>query len=192
MKVVSLALFLSSALSLLPTIGCTPGKVTREWSEEVALDDGRIITIDRYVAFRESNSWAGDAYNATEIRSTISFRGELSKLPDWDVPLIPILLYKDASSDDWVVIATTSSCEIWSARGRPEPPYWEYRANPGGWRPASLSTGAFGRKSNLFFTYEDKLPEKKITDAEKIRIREDTRIAIGYRMILEIEKSNCS
>ena len=183
---------LSAVLSLLTVIGCTPGKITREWSEEVALDDGKVINIDRYVQFQESNSWSGDAYNSTETRSTISFRDELSALPKWNEPLVPILLYHDTSGDEWVVVATTSSCEIWSARGSPRPPYWEYRLKPDGWQPHSLSTSSFERKSNLFFAYDSGLPATHITSVLTKQSRDDVRVYSDYKVISANAKSNCS
>lgn len=184
--------FFTLALSLLTAIGCAPGKVTREWSEEVALDDGRLVTIDRRVQFQESNSLAGDAYNATETSSTISFRDELSILAKWDAPLVPILLYQDKSADEWVIVATTSSCEVWSARGSPRPPYWEFRQKPKGWQPHSLSPSSFERKSNLFFAYDSGLPAKHITSSLTNQSRDDVRVYSDYKVISANAKSNCN
>jgi len=191
MTAARLTLFFVLGFSLTLTIGCIPGKVTRKWSEEVALDDGRVIIVDRYVAFEESNSWAGDAYSATETRSTISFRGELAKLPDWDVPLVPVLLYQDASDGNWAVVATTSSCEIWAERGSPQPPYWEYRLTHGAWSQTSLSRASIGRKPNLLFAYNENVAGKKITAAEKVLQSDDAGIVARYRLISESVDKSC-
>jgi hypothetical protein len=154
-------LFILAAVLLLAA-GC-PGNVKRKWSEEVALDDGRIITIDRFVMFKQTNSFAGDAYNSTDLASRLGFQGELETLPIWSDVLVPILLYHDAGRQQWVIVATTSNCETWNGRGSPFPMYWEYRVSGGKWMQTKLSEASIGRKTNLFFSYEPKLPAREIS-----------------------------
>jgi hypothetical protein len=186
-----LALFVIIGLTFPLLFGCAPGKESRKWSEEVDLGDGRLITIDRYVQFQASNSLAGDAYNATETRSTISFRSELSALPKWDVPLVPILLYQDASSGAWAIVATTSSCEVWSGRGSPQPPYWEFRLIEDRWQEAPISAKSFDQQSNLFFDYNGELPAKHITSSLTKHSRAEIGVGSKYKVISAGAKTNC-
>ena len=73
------------------------------WTEDVQLDDGSVITIERHVRFATSNSWAGDVPAAHDRRATLRFTEALSDLPKWDVPLTPMVLYQDGSTKEWAL-----------------------------------------------------------------------------------------
>lgn len=146
-------------LLLLAIASCGFLAEQRSWTEDVQLDDGSVIVIKRYVKFETSNSWAGDAFSAKERRATLRFTEALSDLPTWDVPLMPMVLYRDASTKEWVIVATTDNCDVYFARGKPFPPYWEYRLDAGQWRRQLLSDASKGRSANLFIDYRlDDLP----------------------------------
>lgn len=149
----SAAAFLLGVLATVSGCGFLFGDQERSWSEDVELDDGSVITIQRYVKFEESNSWSGDAYNATETRATLAFTGKLASLPTWEVALMPLVLYRDTATSEWVLVAKTSSCDVWDARGQPFPPYWEYRLDGNVWRERPLSSNSKGRATNLFINY---------------------------------------
>ena len=151
---------------LVMATGCErfSGHAVRDWSEDVALDGERTITIDRHVEFDASNSLSGDAYSAKLTKSTISFRTS-SPIPPWDFPLEPMVLYQDADSSEWVVVATMTSCEVWGAWGKPQPPYWEFRLRESSWNEVAVSDASFSRRTNLFIGYEPKQPPKHITPA---------------------------
>lgn len=146
-------------------VGCDlhPKPITREWTEDALLEDGSTIVVKRTVSFNETNSWSGDAYNAVETDATISFTGELSKLPPWRAPLMALVLYQDKETKEWVVVAISSSCDVWNRRGRPRPPYWEFRLDAKGWRETSLSQASIGRSGNLLHRYQSDLKTKHIT-----------------------------
>jgi len=178
------------AIAMIP-VGACSGTVERHWSEEVSLDDGTVIVIDRYVKFRETNSLAGDAYGSTDLKSTLAFVGDLSKLPSWDVPLFPLVLYRDERSGEWVVVATSSNCEVWEERGSPKPPYWEYRLKSDKWVQSSLSEMSLDRKTNLFFNYEPNLPAGKLSLDLKDQIIKHNDFAKDYLSIRRDAKTNC-
>ena len=173
--------------------GCTgDGIVEREWYEDVLLDDGSTIVVKRSVSFKESNSWSGDAYNAIEQSATISFTGSMASLPTWGAPLIALLLYRDKISDQWVIVAATSSCDVWNDRGFPPSRYWEYRLVGGSWQEVPLTSGSKGRAVNLLHRYQDRLPSEHITIADRLKLESDVRIAKKYRSIDVKEASrNC-
>ena len=143
----------------------------RTWSEEVALDDGSVITIDRHVEQLMSHSLGGGAFSATETASTLTFRGDLAAIPRWDLPLMPLLLYLDPESAEWVIVATTTTCDVWYARGMPEPFYWEFRFRGTEWVEVPLAETSYGRKTNLLFEYTEPLPAKHITLATKTQLQ---------------------
>jgi hypothetical protein len=168
------------AFACLAIAGCAPGTVERKWSEQVELDDGKVINVDREVEFKESNSWAGDAYSSTTLRSSIKFRDDLSTLPEWNSTLMPLVVYQDKNTSEWVVVASSTRSLEWAARGKPVPPYWEYRAKTSGWLEVPLSIGSIGRKTNLYVLYEKPLPAEMLSVAEKMRYHKDSLIAPRY------------
>jgi hypothetical protein len=177
-------------IGLVPLGGCS-GIAERRWSEEVALDDGSFIVIDRYAKFKESNSLAGDAYSSTTLKSTLSFTGELSKLPPWDVALVPLVLYRDHQGGEWVIVAATYSCEVWAERGSPAPPYWEFRLKADGWSQSSLSQTSIGREANLFFNFEPPLKSHSLSREWKRDVVKHSDFAKEYRGIGAEVRSNC-
>lgn len=126
---------------------------TRFWTEEVLLDDGTRINVERSVSFKTSNSWSGDAPSVVDKRVTLRFTGALAGLPPWRVPLMPMVLYQDRQTQQWVIVARTNRCDVWEARGKPFPPYWEYRLTNGQWLEQSLSESSKGRSANMLMVY---------------------------------------
>jgi hypothetical protein len=148
--------------------GCDTG--VRTWSEEVALDDGSVITIDRHVEQLMSSSIGGGAFSGVETKAMLSFRGDLAALPQWDLPLMPLLLYRDTEASEWVLVATSTTCEIWYRRGMPEGHYWEFRQRGTDWVEVPLSETSFERRTNLLFEYTEPLPARYITLAMKAQL----------------------
>lgn len=175
------------------------GPVERSWTEDVLLDDGSTLLVKRYVAFKETNAWpSGGAYNAVETASVIRFTGQLASMPPWNQPLMALVLYQDA--DEWVVVATTTSCEVWRQRKKPKPPYWEFRFGKGMWREVSLSQKSIGRPANLFSSYHPQLTTAHITAGERRRLEADIKpfesmslTEKKYRVIIDwIEDDYCN
>ena len=178
--------------SMLSMSACSDfGSQGRRWTEDVQLDDSRIIRIEREVQFKESNAMGGGAYNAVETSSIIKFTGELAELPPWKDSLRALVLYFDTSNTEWVVVATTTSCEVWFARGKPRPMYWEYRLRGERWQETPLASTSIGRETNLFHLYEKPLEKKHITVEERSRLQSNPRIAREYRSIISDKENNC-
>ena len=156
-------------------VGCSAKVTTKEWVEEVQFDDGSMIRIQREVTFNETNALGGGAYNSVEQASTLKFTGDLAGLPAWSVPLLAHTLYRDAATMDWVVVAITSSCDVWHALGAPNPPYWEFRLGATGWREVPLSSASVGRRSNLLRRYQLELPSGLISVAQKAQMDKDIK-----------------
>lgn len=147
----------------------------RHWTEDVQLEDGSIVVVERHVRFTETSALGGDAYNSVISNSTLRFTGDLAKLPTWSVPLLAHTLYKDAATQEWVVIAKTSSCDDWREHGMPNPPYWEYHLRNGAWVETPVSKASIGRKSNLLWRFQAQLPANHITVAQKDELQRAIR-----------------
>jgi hypothetical protein len=97
---------------------------------------------------------------------------------------MPLLLYHDSQTSEWVIVATTTACEVWIARGNPESFYWEFRVRGSGWiEEPMLAETSFGRRTNLLFEYSQPLPSRHFTLASKAQLQSDGRIASMYRVI---------
>lgn len=175
------------------------GRVRRSWTEDVRLDDGSVIKIKRRVTFEESNSLSGDSYAATEIKSIIKFTGDMRKLPSWSVPLVPILLYKDKKTNEWTIVARSNVCKTWRRRGKPRPPYWEFRLRGDAWSEVALSETSIGRRSNLFKNYYGKLHVSHITtdlreayESQGRRFENMDSVEQSYLVVLrEVKRYSC-
>ena len=162
---------------------CFDGITSRKWTEDVLLDDGSILLVKRTVSFKESAAWGGEAYNSWETDATISFTGGLATLPIWHVPLMALVMYLDSTTREWVVVATTTSCDVWNARGFPPSMYWEYRLGPQGWRETPLSAKSMGRPANLLHRYQKSLGTSHFTVAERVKRETDSSMSKKYRRI---------
>jgi hypothetical protein len=175
-----------TVLAIIWLVGChvgAPEPETRAWTEDVLLDGGKTIQVKRTVTFNETNSMSGDAYNAVESDATLAFTGELSQLPIWRQPLMALVLYQDKSTEEWVIVAKTSSCHIWDTRGKPKPPYWEFRSTNRGWLENPLSQASVGRPANLLRRYQKELQTTHITVATRRQLESSSSMARSYREI---------
>jgi hypothetical protein len=193
-KVTLLKAIISAAVGV-TLCACNPiGARTANWTEDVALEDGTTLVIKRTVTFTESGALGGGAYNSTELASTMTFTGSLASLPMWSVPLEPMVLYRDRSKNgQWVIVATTTTCDIWNRRGEPKPPYWEFRLGALGWEEEPVSPTSFDRPANLFQDYT-RLDE--LYDSHYVHPGE-TRASIEqageqYRNVSAQAHSNCT
>ncbi|HMN45977.1 MAG TPA: hypothetical protein PKE27_15475 [Povalibacter sp.] len=169
----------------------SPKPETREWTEDVLLSPDRVIQVRRTVVFDESNSLAGDAYNAVEREATLSFTGDLAHLPVWKQPLMALVLYQDPSTREWIVVATTTSCDVWRSRGKPEPPYWEFRLADGGWQEMPLSDSSIGHPVNLLHRYQRRSEKNHVTISDRGRLEASSNIGREYREIVREQKVHC-
>jgi hypothetical protein len=76
-------------------------------------------------------------------------------------------MYRDASANEWVVVATTTDCATWSRRGKTIPPYWEFRLNDKDWRETPLSETSKGRRANLFTSYQPAMKSAHVSVADR-------------------------
>jgi hypothetical protein len=172
----------------------------RAWTEDVLLADGSTIVVKRTVTFKETNSLAGDAYNAVESDATLAFTGELAQLPAWRAPLMALLLYKDDTTNEWVLVAISNDCVQWNKLGaprvmhlpnKPDTLYFEYRLKSSGWQEVPLSKSSAERPVNLLHRYQQELGTEHVSVPFRKRRESDPDIVKEYRRI-EIYQINCS
>lgn len=167
--------------------GCGDGSTTKRWREDVKLDDGTIVNVERSMTYSESRALGGDAYNLIEKAAEL----RVPDAPAWQGDLRPLVLYRDSATGQWVLVTITSDCRTWMKNGMPNPPYWEYRTFADGWRATPLSAASVGRERNLLSEYQQKLPSihvtieaKKSLDRDLKRIDQTTEPERTFRIVV--------
>lgn len=162
------------------------------WSEEVDTGNGRTILVDRKAQVGASNAASPDSGKEAGPLWVISFEDDFASLPAWEEALVPVLLYQDLATSRWTVVATTTSCETWKARGRPVPPYWEFRLTGDAWSPAELSEASVGREANLYIDGYGDMPKSPISAAAKSEARKRAGMPASLREIRREARPDCS
>jgi hypothetical protein len=140
------------ALAALLLLAACGNNATLEWTEDVKLPDGRVITLERYVEFKGGASQLGEP--STESLQRFKFkhpvtggtvtwesskeRGLLKTVAIWMEASTPVLLTKPAyGGDEWLL-----KC--------PNPPYLLFAYADGEWRSRQLSQIGLERlRSNM-------------------------------------------
>jgi hypothetical protein len=161
------------------------------WDEDVLLDDGMQVRVKRHVVFTDWNSLAQDSYGAVETESTLQLAGEFASVPVWSAPLIPLLLYRGDEKQEWVIVATIGSCDGWRERGKPNPPYLEYRFEGSAWRQTALSPESIGKNTNIFFNYHAGIPADPMTIGLKQQDMADPTVGKRFVRILSSARPSC-
>jgi hypothetical protein len=188
LRLVASALFLTACNDPNPS---GAGLVERKWTEDVLLEDGEVIQVERSVAFRQYESWTGDARASVVSDATLGFIGDLSYLPKWRDRTIPLVLYQDKSTGSWVIVATTSSCDLWNWRNKPNPMYWEFRLDGPGWRETPLAATSIGRQKNLLHRYHARFTDPHVSVEDRKRLESSARMDKKYQSILPNSEINC-
>jgi len=125
-----------------------------------------MIRVEREVELRQTGG-AGGPGSSYELRSMIRFPHEML-LPDWEIPLRALVLYRDADTQEWAIVASPSICPLWEERGSPPGGYFEFRSKGSWWAPVPLAETSHGRKTNLLVAYDGReLPAHVTLDDKK-------------------------
>jgi len=153
---------------------------TQSWSEEVDVGNGQTIVVDRKDVIAASNE------DATKdgTTSVLSFQDGLPGLPAWSEPMTPLLLYHDAGTAEWAIVAADPACSA--------PGYREFRSAGEAWRMVELSTASLGRDSNLYLDGYGEFPKSPISKAAKNESRSRPGIPERYRTIVRAASSGCA
>lgn len=140
--------WVGATLATLLLAGC--GDPRLDWTEQVKLQSGEVISVARSAKFSE-NWIAGGGGGSFNKGMTLQIVQPAK--PDnpgiWDARFVPILLDRDPETKEWFVVATFFHCDSWYELGRPKLPYTEYRFRNGRWVQQPLTPKWIGREGNV-------------------------------------------
>ena len=129
-----------------------PRQTHQHWTEDVRLADGSVVVVAR--------SARVELAGGHQLDTSMNFSAELADLPELRGSVEPLVLYRDERTDEWVIVATTSRCEVLDDTAHPrsdsaDPPssYFEFRARNGAWVQTPLSAGSIGQQANLLGSF---------------------------------------
>lgn len=154
--------------------GCSkqPRHAVLEWSEPVQLASGETVQIKRNVEMWHETAFGGGFSSAPVYKTnSIELDPATSEFPKWDTPLVPIVMDKDPSNGEWVVVASIDECGMWARNGRPQPPYWAFRLQSREWFRVEIPQWLLNRRSNLFVEYDTVDSSEELNSEIAIRKR---------------------
>ena len=136
------------------------------WTERVSVSTNEVVALTRIMKFTVSRPWGEKNGMIVSSSSIVRISNSNGFESDLDVgPLIPILIDKEASSGEYIVVAGTNNCRFWLRNAEPQPPYWAFRLRNEVWYRVDLPANLIGRKSNLLIDFRAS-DSFKITDTE--------------------------
>lgn len=164
-----------AALASLLLAACAKEKVFR-WEEEVVLSTGETLLLERTTRYRRS----GEPYNPLQAGwapedSAIVVRtgpadlvGATYAVRDW---IEPVVLDRDPQTRALLMVGTAWNCDwVRQYAGKAKGLYVAFRLRPGAEAEAIvLPDWAWGRTRNLYLSYFEIEPPKRVTPAEAER-----------------------
>jgi hypothetical protein len=166
------------------------------WNEQASISTNDHVRVARIMHFSVSRPWGEKGGMIVSSSSIVRIVGPTGYELDLDVgPLIPILIEKETSSGDYVVVAGTNRCSVWLRNAEPQPPYWTFRFRNNVWYRIDLPANLIGRKANLLIDFRDS-DSLKISDSEVVSRKEAQsrdKPASSLREVLPYDpvKRNC-
>lgn len=162
------------------------------WKEEVQLQNGELLTVDRSIQF-EFDRPIGGVGGSDVIESTleISSPNRKDSPPQWrHPPFLPLVFDRDPDNNEWFIVATFYMCTDWYSLGRPKLPYTEFRYRNGTWIQLPLSEKLIGREGNILVPNgRDAGPDYSLQmKRDKLS---DPRVSPEYKSIVRAWKTYC-
>lgn len=139
------------------TTGCSKPSSKAEliWTEQVRLQDGEFVMIKRHVVMSHTRALGGGFSSApVYLTSSVEPASDGAGFNKWNAPLVPIVLEKDPSTHEWLLVATIDGCTIWLRNGLPRPPYWGFRFRDGKWYRDAIPDWLLMREANLLVDFD--------------------------------------
>jgi hypothetical protein len=155
------------------------------WSETVQVSLTERLVLNREMTFTVSHPWGEETGGIDQVlESKLAIENPGQDLANLDtIRLTPILLARDSSNRELVLVATTDSCVAWAMNGKPSPAYWAFRMRSGVWYLTEVPPSFFGRPSNLLVDIrpsdEGVLAEKEV-DWRKSQASASARIPARF------------
>lgn len=138
-----------SAVVCVAIVACTPTE-QGTWREEVALGEGRTITVQRTALWEEVQQWGQATQYATRSIELRLPRQSGQSPPPWrGKGEFLVLLDFDDARKEFVLVTLVGSCSEYIKAGRPRPPHIEYRLRAGEWVAVPLEQEWIGRDANM-------------------------------------------
>ncbi len=150
--------------------GCSSTKQI-EWKEEVLLQTGEKIMVERELVLREhfelsqGRNWVPYLYTIRFTHSSL-----LGGSVKWSYDETPMILDYDPRTHRFYIVVTIPHCAKYRELGSPVPPYLVFELVNGEWQRTAFKSELSGREANLLIT--DELQEA----GEKISIKKKTEI----------------
>ncbi|MDY0745769.1 hypothetical protein SNE35_14715 [Paucibacter sp. R3-3] len=183
------AIFLSLVLA-----AC--GDKTYAWREQVLLQDGTRVLVDRTARFSENWVAGGGGGSVNKGMTLRVVQGPTLTLPPvWDDRFVPIVLELDASTGEWVIVATFFHCDSWYELGRPPLPYAEYRYRDGRWTRQALLKHWVGHSANVLvvdLTDKDVMTGREVLTIERKKAIDELSNALPeYKRVVDHWTTGC-
>ena len=186
---------LIAALAGITATGCS-GNSEYAWREEVRLQDGQLLVVERTARYEE-NWVAGGGGGSFNKGMTLRIPPSAASAPAtvWSDRFVPLLLEREPVTHEWVLIATFFHCDSWYDLGRPPLPYTEYRYRAGQWVRQPLSPQWIGLKANVLAADpSDKavlISKEVLTVERKKALVENSLMAPEYKGVVDNWSSGC-
>jgi len=178
-------------LALWLLAGCGP-KLS-SWKEEVQLQSGEVLTVQRTIAFKAYQPIGGGGGGSDTPESSLLVltpaRADNPK-PWAHPPLLPMIFDRDPDTREWFIVATFYMCQAWYDLGRPKPPYAEFRYRNGQWVQQPLSEKFIGRETNMLIPSQADV-DRDHTLATKHQIMSDPAISKRFLQVMPIRGEFC-
>ena len=167
------------------------GRSGISWTEEVRLQSGEIIVVQRTAKTKAFGELGGSGgWENQGMTLEIVAPKKPDNPPIWNYPFVPLVFDQDPETKEWLVVATFYSCTSWYGLGRPKLPYTEYRLKHGAWVQQTLSATLVGRKGNMLTDIRSS-GEPHHTLASKAERMADGRITKDYKEVVDQWSTSC-
>lgn len=168
------------------------------WHEEVQLQTGEVIVIQRTAKF-SGNPMPGGGGESSNKEMTIEFKspGQPDNPARWRGLHVPMILDRDPDTHEWVIVAASYQCESWIDRGSPPSPYVTYRYREGKWMEHTLDSKWIGRDANVIsispsngIHISGRNPIFTISEKNKL-IRDRPEISLQHKKVVDSRSKSC-
>ena len=134
------------------------GDVDIKWQEEVRMEDGEMLLVDRTAKGKMSKGELSSPWGWRKTEMSV----EVHKLPpNWMPPPVwhiskeyePLLLSYQPQEHTWNIVVILRDCDDWKRLGLPALPYLQYQSKNGGpWQVIPLEQRLIGREANFLLS----------------------------------------
>jgi len=164
------------AVTLVSLYACTPSSVTVNWTEDVRLGNGRVVTVERKETSHTAGQWwQGTDYYLTTARLRAR-NGATWLTTEWSAPVRPLFFDRDEATGDLVIVGMPDECQFFQGLGAPDSFYVEYRFRQGAWQRVPLSDFSVDHAANLLLTVHSTQETGHVSLEQKSERDSDTSV----------------